>query len=554
MRSHSTLRAAPLTSAPNTVNFTKVHLSILLATFWGVVSLIALGLSWDRVSSAPALVLSAVTTSAAGAFLALLSVGVMNRVRIEPIRTRLIAALLVAAPISLVYTVLGLLLGGGLFQPSRELGMTAQLGVALLVHYPLFVIWCSGVILLDAGPVSRLSATRLFTKTDTQASREAEQFGAYVSGLATSNPGLTFSFAWRYMVGFWLINLVGSVVADFTYAQDIAQFWRNSMVETTACLLGVGTHVLVLRPTRQLDLPIRCFMVLGSAMLATCVYISMMWAAWFEVFPWNSGQTQVDTTASWSALAAVAPQWFIVSLPPFIACFAIYLALEAVSLMRVRERQIYETTVLARDAQIKMLRFQLNPHFLFNTLNAISSLIIDNRNEEAESMLMRLSGFLRFALQVIPDEKVSLDQELTAQKLYLDIEKARFDSRLEVQVAVTREAREALLPSLILQPILENAIKYAVSNTPDPVEIQISARRQADELLIDVVDSGTPHPVVIKPGTGVGLANIRSRLALIYGKQAGLTAQREADGSFAVSLRLPFETSGERPVAQTSGN
>tara|TARA_R110000868_G_scaffold375440_3_gene639986 strand:+ start:24097 stop:25725 length:1629 start_codon:yes stop_codon:yes gene_type:complete len=523
------------------VNFTTVHLSILLAIFWGVVALAAVGLNWERVSAGPAALLSAITTSGAGAFLALLSVGIMNRSRARPLRRRILAALLVAAPISVVYTVLGLLLSGGLYQPSSALGMTAQLGQALLVHYPLFLAWCAGILLLDAGPVSRLSAASLFGKAKQKSGQEADAISAHVSALATSNPGLSFAFAWRYMASFWALNLVVSIFGDLTYTQDITQLWRNLTVEAGGCLLGIGAHFLVLHPTRQLDLRIRCFIVLGSAMLATCVYISMIWLVWFEVSPWNTGRALVDTTAGWTALAAVAPRWFIMNLPPFIACFAIYLALEAISLMRLRERQMYETSVLARDAQIKMLRFQLNPHFLFNTLNAISSLVLDNRNEEAESMLMRLSGFLRFALEAIPDEKVSLDEELNAQKLYLDIEKARFDSRLEVQVSATPEARSALLPSLILQPILENAIKYSVSNTSEPVEIRISARHQNGELLVEVVDSGTPHPITVKPGTGVGLANIRSRLALLYGDKAGLTAQQDTDGSFVVRLHLPFE-------------
>ncbi len=145
------------------------------------------------------------------------------------------------------------------------------------------------------------------------------------------------------------------------------------------------------------------------------------------------------------------------------------------SLQDQREATLRAVT-LAQEAQLKMLRYQLNPHFLFNTLNAISTLILDNENRTANQAVMRLSEFLRYTLDQDPMKKVTLRQEIEAMNLYLTTEKLRFGDRLRLEFAVEERALEALVPSLLLQPLIENAVKFAVSPSEQGGSVRVEGR------------------------------------------------------------------------------
>ncbi|MFT3727234.1 MAG: histidine kinase [Terricaulis sp.] len=198
---------------------------------------------------------------------------------------------------------------------------------------------------------------------------------------------------------------------------------------------------------------------------------------------------------------------------------------------------------LAYDAQLRMLHYQINPHFLFNTLNAISTLVLEKRNEQAESMLLQLAGFLRYSLDRQPTELAALSAELEAQRKYLQIERTRFDEKLKVSFNIEPGLDTARLPSLILQPILENAIKYAITPRAEGGTIEVSARRDGDVLRIVVEDDGPGLPAADEPRRrrGVGLANARERLELIYGARAGLTARNREPHGCRVEIWLPLE-------------
>ena len=165
-----------------------------------------------------------------------------------------------------------------------------------------------------------------------------------------------------------------------------------------------------------------------------------------------------------------------------------------------------------------MLRYQLNPHFLFNTLNAISTLILDNQNRTANQAVMRLSEFLRYTLDQDPMKKVTLRQEIEAMNLYLTTEKLRFGDRLRLEFAVEERALEALVPSLLLQPLIENAVKYAVSPSERGGTIRVEGRARGSMLELAVADDGPGLNTGAAPGAGrgVGLRNTRERLAVLY--------------------------------------
>ncbi len=199
----------------------------------------------------------------------------------------------------------------------------------------------------------------------------------------------------------------------------------------------------------------------------------------------------------------------------------------------------------ASSAQLAMLRYQLNPHFLFNTLNSISTLVLLKQTERANAMLSRLSSFLRYTLVNEPLGQVTMEQEIETLKLYLDIEKMRFEERLRPIFEVDPVVLKARLPSLLLQPLVENAIKYAVTPLEEGADIIVSARLAVDRLRITVADTGAgPTDKKPEPGTStsVGLANIRDRLAQAYGQDHQFDARARAGGGFEVFIDIPFQT------------
>jgi len=197
----------------------------------------------------------------------------------------------------------------------------------------------------------------------------------------------------------------------------------------------------------------------------------------------------------------------------------------------------------ASTAQLAMLRYQLNPHFLFNTLNSISTLVLLRQTERANAMLSRLSSFLRYTLVNEPTAKVTLVQEAETLKLYLEIEKMRFEDRLRPHFKIDPDTIGARLPSLLLQPLIENAIKYAVTSAEHGADIWITAQREGRAVRIEVADSG-PGPSgtpIDAQSTGVGLANIQDRLAQAYGPAHGFSTRTNEHGGFSVIIEIPLE-------------
>jgi len=198
----------------------------------------------------------------------------------------------------------------------------------------------------------------------------------------------------------------------------------------------------------------------------------------------------------------------------------------------------------ASSAQLAMLRYQLNPHFLFNTLNSISTLVLLKQTERANAMLARLSSFLRYTLANEPTAKVTLAQEVETLKLYLEIEKMRFEDRLRPHFKIESETIGARLPSLLLQPLIENAIKYAVTPAETGADIWLTARREGEAVRIEVADNGGGDDAGISASqsTGVGLANIRDRLSQAYGGAHRFETRRNERGGFSVIVEIPYES------------
>lgn len=224
----------------------------------------------------------------------------------------------------------------------------------------------------------------------------------------------------------------------------------------------------------------------------------------------------------------------------FLAWSGLYLAISYSFDVQEEQQRTAELQEQAHAAQLRALHSQINPHFLFNSLNSVSALMLDGQVALADDMVTKLAHFMRLGLAADPTAKVPLWTEIDLQRTYLAIEQLRYQD-LEVAIAVPPDLEDALVPALILQPIVENAVKYGVAGAPPPARIEIEARRETDRLRIRITDSGNGAPPKAV-STGIGLTNVRERLRLIYGKRRGLlSAGKLTDGSFRVELSLPLE-------------
>jgi len=206
---------------------------------------------------------------------------------------------------------------------------------------------------------------------------------------------------------------------------------------------------------------------------------------------------------------------------------------------RRRERRLIEAQARAHEAQVRALRYQINPHFLYNTLNSIAALILDRHNDTAEAMVIRLSDFFRSSLAQDPLADATLLNEIALQRLYLDIEEVRFSDQLKVEIQLPRELEEARVPSLILQPLVENALKHGLRGPGQTMRLRLTARAEAGRLTLEVADDGRGS-VAGPGGTGVGLKNVERRLAARFQDRAALTIDSSPRG-FRALVTLPLQ-------------
>jgi hypothetical protein len=355
--------------------------------------------------------------------------------------------------------------------------------------------------------------------------------------VAITKPDARWSEAAVLTVGLWLFVLVTYLpqIIDRHAGQD----WTSVALDCSTFLLSM-TFGIVLFAVFQAVVkwpPVRRAAVLASAV----ILIAIAHTSFDLLF---TGWVAQNLEASWKSLPRGLSRGYI-SMFNYICVFSVNLALFVLMYNRRRdvrrERQLAEARWAAQQAQLTALRFQLNPHFLFNTLNAISSMIVTGRNRDAEDMTDRLSSFLRASLSSDPTALVPLETELALIEEYLEIEAIRFGDRLAIQIPCTTEAGAVPVPSFLLQPLVENAIKYGVGPSSKPVTIAVSATIDGPDLLLKVADDGAAVDEHAKPvGTGVGLENVRRRLEAVYGEQASLEAT-SLDPGFAVAIRVPIK-------------
>lgn len=224
-----------------------------------------------------------------------------------------------------------------------------------------------------------------------------------------------------------------------------------------------------------------------------------------------------------------------------------YFALLAGVQARAAQRREEQFRSAAKAAELRSLRYQVNPHFLFNTLNSLSALVMTGKAATAEKMIQTISRFYRHSLATEPTADVSLRDEFDLQKLYLDIETVRFPTRLVTVFDLPLDLEDCRVPGMILQPLVENSVKYAVSPVSRPVTITLAAREEFDRLVITVGDDGPGVPQGTTHGFGIGLANVRDRLEARFGPDIGFSSA-PVPGGYCTEIRIPLS----RPMSQQS--
>lgn len=316
-------------------------------------------------------------------------------------------------------------------------------------------------------------------------------------------------------------------------SEGTSYFLPRAGASTFAFFLSIGILAIQWRLRRH-SLRVRAFAALGLAVAG---------AALHSIF--NQFMFDLIMDDFWATFSIMDPVLGILDfLWSYLAVSAMLLALAYAVDVRDREDRINALQALAHSAQLRALRNQLNPHFLFNTLNSITGLISRGRDREAERMTESLADFLRQTLALDPQRRITLSEEIQLQELYLAIEKARFPDRLNVHLEIPDALKDALVPSLITQPLVENSIKYAVARSSDPVQLEIAASEADGMLELIVQDNGGNADAPPPRGARVGLANVTERLRVHYGDAGRLDARPREQGGFRnrISLPLQFES------------
>lgn len=351
------------------------------------------------------------------------------------------------------------------------------------------------------------------------------------------------------ILGFWCFYFVVNTLRMYQMGEtgQVSMAGKRCVV----VLLGMALSFLlygVLRPFDRRSLATRISVAFLFSVPISFAYAAINYSAFYV---WNPSDQDLAELAKYPHMAGAASMivesainWYF-----FIAAWAVlYVALSYAAVARRVEREAASLRAAAQAAELRALRYQVNPHFLFNTLNSLSSLVMSGKREEAERMILNLSTFFRTSLAGDPSEDVPLFEEIRLQRLYLDIEAVRFPERLKVEVEIPDPLRTACVPGLILQPLVENAIKYGVSRARRPVTVRIRAREEAGRLVLGVEDDGDPLPGKrgggAGEGTGVGLRNVRERIAARFGDEGACRWGPRPEGGFAVTLFLPLAHQG----------
>ncbi|MFT7559087.1 MAG: two-component system LytT family sensor kinase [Flavobacteriales bacterium] len=364
---------------------------------------------------------------------------------------------------------------------------------------------------------------------------------------------------WLSQAIFWflfaLIPFIGRALwyGDVKLIYILHTFYQAAFGLLLSILLG-GFYTRIWNA----KLPIRMLSVILSAALTNFIWTIFRIAS----FEWLTGESGI-----WADFGG----WFFGEFYLFLCWAALFHGLKYYRLLEIEheerikeaalakeeQRKRFKAEAIAQDARLKMLRYQINPHFLFNCLNSIYALIRLDQSKQAMQVVRKLGLFLRSSLDFNPDQSSDLKQEMSILSLYLDIEKTRFPDRLRINIAIDEDAEQAKTPSLLLQPLIENSIKYAVATAEEGGTIGINACVDGEYLQLEIIDDG-PGMTLIEGqpilGRGVGLRNTIERLHVLYGKTGSINFYSNGEKGLRIKIRIPYEIDSNKPEITNENN
>ena len=340
---------------------------------------------------------------------------------------------------------------------------------------------------------------------------------------------------WFLQLMYWFgLSVISFVSLTLRYASaDWQQITHTLLQSIEGLLISLPLH-WVFTVTWDKNQAVRITIAVFSILVAATVWTGIRMLTFMIL---------IDYKDLWRELGG----WYFSSIFVFLGWAALYYGFSYYKLLQIEHERSLQAESLAKEAQLKMLRYQLNPHFLFNTLNAISALIKLKEDDKAQGMLQKLSQFLRFSLDTDPVKPISLAQELEILSLYLHIEEIRFTDRLKVKITLNQKARQALVPSFLLQPLIENSIKYAIAPSENGGIISIDATvtgLEENQLQITISDTGpgmeTSYTEVYK-ARGVGLRNTLERLEVAYSNDYSFATHNIEPQGLEIRISIPYE-------------
>ena len=342
------------------------------------------------------------------------------------------------------------------------------------------------------------------------------------------------------IAGFWSLQFLYFTIDNYSRAPHF-EGWPSVTARAIVSAFGAFISFGILKVLQRcigMAFVKRTILALVLAYGGATIHSLVNWAVFLAIIGPYQGGNPIDTLVDGGfPLLVYLFSW------AYLAITVLLLSLTYGEELLLRERRIAELSRDADRARLSALRYQLSPHFLFNSLNSAASLVSGKRNADAELMLENLADFLRATLKLDADAEISLKDELALQALYLDVEKVRFPNRLEVVKDVPEDLLDVFVPSLITQPLIENSIKHSVAQSTERVRLAIAARERDGKLELRVTDDGGNAVEGAAGGEGVGLENVGRRLSLHFGDEAWFEAGARDGGGFDAVLKMPIRRS-----------
>lgn len=335
-------------------------------------------------------------------------------------------------------------------------------------------------------------------------------------------------------LGYFVIVFLAVVRPQFEHIDfDFTRQIINLILETLSGFILSYLQWLLIRKIVHFPLKQTLFYSFVSASIFGLI-LNIMKLSFYKVVVF-----QQEWNEAWNMLEFGG--WLLFSLTTMFVWTSIFFIMLYNNKLQKEHEMLLRAQTLAKEAQLEMLRYQLNPHFMFNTMNAISTLIYKNENDKANEMLGKLCDFFRYSLDKNDKSKTTLQKEIELLELYLSIEKVRFGNRLQVELSICNNTLGCRVPSMLLQPIVENAIKYAIELRKEGGSIFIQAEKVSQRLLIKVIDDGQGLKKHLSEGFGIGITNTKARLDAMFNGDFDVNLTNTKNGGATVLISIPFE-------------